>query len=490
MISIEPGHIEKDFKIYKNIKYIRFILPIFGLIIVLGAIILGLSIITLVKVNNKVDRIIDKHHESTSNAKARQQSLNSILSESVRIEDAMSHLNELQRIAKVSNGTRAINTSGFNATLDYITNYLTANTNYKVTKSFFFLRDFALANNPVLISSVNGITKNYTYSTQISVADFYHAVYSTSINTNEFTQLTAIPNVGCSDDDWQKANPSPAGRVALVKRGTCPFREKIALATKYNVKAVLLYNDGTSPDRVSPIEITLAQENSMPTLFLSFTVGQALLNSTQNTRSNTRMKLLIEAKNIPDYPVGNICADTPSGMLKILISDYQKQNEEKMYPIVQELVKAQRELREVKGQLKNLQSHDTISSSSSSDNCDSDVSTISLFVQYNGFFNQLLDIQQTMTIENLLVKIRQLTGISNDRSIRLRVLSEDGLNTIFLIDKELNRTIESYNNCLKARMILNIEDSDDDDDREKYLKWSKSTSSSSERTYSFDESDV
>ncbi|CAF1019697.1 unnamed protein product [Adineta steineri] len=162
-----------------------------------------------------------------------------------------------------------------------------------------------------------------------------------------------------------------------------------------------------------------------------------------------------------------------------------------MYPIVQELVKAQRELREVKGQLKNLQSHDTISSSSSSDNCDSDVSTISLFVQYNGFFNQLLDIQQTMTIENLLVKIRQLTGISNDRSIRLRVLSEDGLNTIFLIDKELNRTIESYNNCLKARMILNIEDSDDDDDdREKYLKWSKSTSSSSERTYSFDESDV
>ncbi|CAF4453554.1 unnamed protein product, partial [Adineta steineri] len=93
--------------------------------------VLGLSIITLVKVNSKVDRIIYKHHESTPNAKARQQSLNSILSESTRIEDAMSHLNELQRIAKVSNGTRAINTSGFNATLDYITNYLTANTNYK-----------------------------------------------------------------------------------------------------------------------------------------------------------------------------------------------------------------------------------------------------------------------------------------------------------------------------------------------------------------------
>ena len=49
----------------------------------------------------------------------------------------MSYLNELQRIATASNGTRAINTPGFNATLDYITNYLTANTNYKVTKTFF-----------------------------------------------------------------------------------------------------------------------------------------------------------------------------------------------------------------------------------------------------------------------------------------------------------------------------------------------------------------
>ncbi len=59
---------------------------------------------------------------------------------------------------------------------------------------------------------------------------------------------------------------------------------------------------------------------------------------------------------------------------------------------------------------------------------------------------------------------------------------------MFFIDKETNRTLGSYNDCLKAGMILNIED-DDDNDRENSFQRSKSTTSS-ERTYSFDESDV
>lgn len=45
---------------------------------------------------------------------------------------------------------------------------------------------------------------------------------------------------------------------------------------------------------------------------------------------------------------------------------------------------------------------------SASTDSQSDASTISLFVQYNGFFNQLCDIRQTMTIEELLVRVFQL----------------------------------------------------------------------------------
>ncbi len=45
---------------------------------------------------------------------------------------------------------------------------------------------------------------------------------------------------------------------------------------------------------------------------------------------------------------------------------------------------------------------------SPSENCNTSGTTISLFVQYNGFFNQLCDIQETMTIESLLVCLKIL----------------------------------------------------------------------------------
>ncbi len=103
--------------------------------------------------------------------------------------------------------------------------------------------------------------------------------------------------------------------MALVKHGRCVFGDKAALAAKYNVAALLLYNDGALPDRVSPIESSLAQNNTLPALFLSFTVGQALVNAAQDTSQNAKVQLVIDAKDLPNFPVGNICADTPTGTI-------------------------------------------------------------------------------------------------------------------------------------------------------------------------------
>lgn len=313
MASVETFPAEIGSKVSKTIGNTKLLVPILGVGIILGTVILALSIATLVKVDKKFDEIVENDKKLTISSKALQPSSDSILAGSIYIEEVMSHLRQLQRIATASNGTRAINTPGFNATLDYIDNYLTANTNYKVTKSFFPVRDFALASNPILISSIGGVTKNYTYSTDLSVAEFYYVKYSTSAQLLQNNELSVIPNEGCTDDDWQKANPPPQNRVALVKRGTCLFRDKAALAQKYNVAAVLLYNDGASPERFSPIEISLAQNNSIPALFLSYSVGQALANAAQDTSKNTRVQLVINTKDLPDFPVGNICADTRTG---------------------------------------------------------------------------------------------------------------------------------------------------------------------------------
>ncbi|CAF1487581.1 unnamed protein product [Rotaria sordida] len=279
-----------------------------GITIIITIAILALAIATLVKVNNQTN---DRPYVDTSSTTTTPRNL--VLAESIRIDDVMNYLKELQRIATANNGNRAVTTTGFNETLRYIINTLAINTNYKVSTQFFPIRQFALDGIPTLISSINGVSKNYIYSTNLAAADFYHIQFSIGANFPNFMPLTAIPNVGCSDADWRNANPSPGGRVALVKRGICAFEEKGALAAKYNVSALLIYNDGATPDRVSPIAVGLGQENYLPALFLSSSVGQELVNAAQNTSTNAGVRIIIQVKDLPLSPIGNICADTPTG---------------------------------------------------------------------------------------------------------------------------------------------------------------------------------
>ncbi|CAF4194055.1 unnamed protein product [Rotaria sp. Silwood2] len=222
----------------------------------------------------------------------------------------MVHLRELQRLATANNRTRAVNTYGFNQTLDYITDYLSTNTNYRVKKTFFPVKNFALVRNPILLSSVDGIIKNHTYSTNLSVAEFVHVPYSTSLAFSDFVPLTAIPNYGCSDADWLAASPTPTGHVALVQGGDCNFAEKSTIAAKYHPIALLFYNDATFPQ---PMIFSLFQTNELPALFLSYYLGQALADAARNPSWNASVHINIDVMNKGTFPVGNICADTPTG---------------------------------------------------------------------------------------------------------------------------------------------------------------------------------
>ena len=232
---------------------------------------------------------------------------------SIQYNEVVDHLNALQNIADgTAGGNRAVRTPGFNQTLDYITNYLAANTNLKVTKTFFNLRNFQLLRNPTLVSTVDGVARTHVYSTNLAAAEFYHTQFTTSVDISSDVLLTAIPDVGCSDADWLAASPPPAGLVALVKRGSCTFQEKAALASKYNVAALLIYNDGSTLSNIQPIYINLGQNNRLPALFLSYTLGQALVNAANNPSQVATVRLNILTDSAFN-PVGNICADTLTG---------------------------------------------------------------------------------------------------------------------------------------------------------------------------------
>jgi hypothetical protein len=231
---------------------------------------------------------------------------------SIQIDEVINHLNALENIATSTNGNRAIRTVGFNRTLDYITDYLSSNTNLQVTKTFFNMRNFQLLRDPTLSSTINGVPRVHTYSTNLAVAEFYQVQYTTSANFASDVLVTAIPNLGCSDTDWLAARPPPAGFVAVVKRGDCTFETKARFASKYKVAALLIYNDGTSSGNMQPILANIGQNNDVPALFLSYNLGQSLVTAANDPTQIASVRLTIVTDTALN-PVGNICADTPTG---------------------------------------------------------------------------------------------------------------------------------------------------------------------------------
>ncbi|CAF3396152.1 unnamed protein product [Rotaria socialis] len=301
-VSNEMVDTNNDSKISSMNKNIKFLFYALGIGIFFTVTTVALSAATL--------GTVIKNFKDTPTSKP---SLGSKYAESIEISDVMMHLKELQNVATNADGNRAVSTLGFNQTLDYITSYLSTQTDFKVARSYFYLRKFIIGANPVLLTSINGVETNRTFSSNLSASEFYFMQYTRSANFNSFVLISPIPNLGCSSADWLAASPAPAGQVALVKRGECTFAEKAALASQYNAAALLIYNDGEAPDRFAPVFINLGQSNELPALSLSYNLGKQLADAAQNPSNNVGVRIIIQMADESSYPVGNICADTPTG---------------------------------------------------------------------------------------------------------------------------------------------------------------------------------
>jgi subtilisin family serine protease len=66
------------------------------------------------------------------------------------------------------------------------------------------------------------------------------------------------------------------GKIALVIRGECNFDEKFNSVAAAGAKAIIVYNDGTTPDRLAPVGMTLNVPTSIPGVGISFQDGFGL----------------------------------------------------------------------------------------------------------------------------------------------------------------------------------------------------------------------
>lgn len=231
------------------------------------------------------------------------------LLECVTAANAIRHLEAFQAIADANDGNRGAGTPGYDASVDYVVERMEA-AGYDVTVQEF---DFTWSDER---SEMERISPDPTvYENGI---DFIRNQFDTGTPQGEATGelvpvdlLLDAPDLppdsstsGCEAEDF---DGFPAGGVALVQRGGCPFADKVLNAQDAGASAAIVMNEG-QPGRTGLIGmIGPAPGLSIPAVFATSDAGFDLASTPGAT---VRVKVEFETEV---RPTANVFAETPGG---------------------------------------------------------------------------------------------------------------------------------------------------------------------------------
>jgi Zn-dependent M28 family amino/carboxypeptidase len=228
----------------------------------------------------------------------------------------MAHEAEFQQIADANGDTRAADTPGYDASVDYVVDQLQA-AGYTTTVQPFTY-SFFTDESPPEFARLSPDPHPYVNGFE---DDFLTMEWSGD-GTVEAQLVPAggiiIPSPGGSASGCSAADFTgfPAGAVALVQRGTCPFRQKVTNAEAAQAAGVVIFNEGNvdpSDDRLGVVNGTLdppATPASIPVIGTSFAVGEELYDLT--TAGPVRVRLVVDAALV-EKDGANVIADTAGG---------------------------------------------------------------------------------------------------------------------------------------------------------------------------------
>jgi Zn-dependent M28 family amino/carboxypeptidase len=199
------------------------------------------------------------------------------LLECVTLEGVREHQLQLQKIADANDdpfypGTRAAGTEGYSESVDYVAGLLRA-AGYRVTlDEFEFQFEF-----PALLEQLTPVTAEYETGafTGSAAGDVTGNVIPVDINLTGDRASTS----GCEDSDFAGLDFTGPNDIALIQRGTCTFAEKAVNAQEAGAEAVIIFNQGNTPDREALIVGTLVPSPApitVPVVGASFAEGVAL----------------------------------------------------------------------------------------------------------------------------------------------------------------------------------------------------------------------
>jgi len=214
----------------------------------------------------------------------------SALKGKVTIDAMMAHLSKLQDIANANNGTRAVGTPGYEASVDYVVNTL-RDSGFDVQTPEFSARVFH-AEKPEL--TVDG------RPVEARALDFSLGTPPGGVSG---PLVTAPANsLGCAAADY--GDLPVRGAVVLVDRGTCPFAQKEDAAAQRGAVAMIIADNVDEEQMGGTLGPTT--EVKIPVLSVTKSTGVQL----RGQPGPTTIKLDASAQS---FKARNVIAQTKTG---------------------------------------------------------------------------------------------------------------------------------------------------------------------------------
>ncbi|MEU7003071.1 M28 family metallopeptidase [Nonomuraea sp. NPDC046570] len=231
-----------------------------------------------------------------------------LLTKAVKPQNVKKHLTKFQEIAEANGGSRHAGSPGYEASVAYVSDKL-RKAGYKVTyTNVEFPINWEELAPPVLERTA---PSPKTYATP---ADFVTVASSGSGDvTKPITVVdpvlppTPAPSstAGCEASDFAGF---PAGNIALIQRGTCPFVQKANNAKAAGAGGVIFFNEG-QPGRTDPYVFDIGEwRYGFPVVFTSFAVGNELASApgtVVHLKTTTKVEVGTSTNVIADSRWGN-----------------------------------------------------------------------------------------------------------------------------------------------------------------------------------------
>ncbi|WP_153397061.1 M28 family metallopeptidase [Ornithinicoccus halotolerans] len=225
------------------------------------------------------------------------------LLECVRLEGVMEHQEAFQAIADANGGTRADQTPGYEASVDYVVDVLQeAGWDAEVV-------EFGYPGVDNLLHQLTPTDQTHAVGTRVTgtgEGDVTGEVIPVDLSLADPAASTS----GCEATDFAGLNLSGSSDVALIQRGACAFQDKVQNAVDAGAEAVVIFNTGTPGNEGLLDNITLGIDFDIPVVATSHDSGVGL------SETGSTARVMVDFVTRTSYNViGELAGDNPDNVV-------------------------------------------------------------------------------------------------------------------------------------------------------------------------------